>query len=125
VTAGARIHIYSYLNRLQNKAIYCDTDSCIYVQPNESPPLVETRDKFGEITSDLKPDEFISQVVCAGPKTYGYKTVNTKTPGYKMVCNVRGITLNYHAFKLVNFAKMKEKILSTDADENVIVRSQD
>jgi hypothetical protein len=29
VTAGARIHINSYLNRLQDKAIYCDTDSCL------------------------------------------------------------------------------------------------
>jgi hypothetical protein len=28
VTAGARILIYSYLNRLQDKTIYCDTDSC-------------------------------------------------------------------------------------------------
>jgi hypothetical protein len=37
VTAGARIYIYSYLNRLQDKAIYCDTDSCVYVQPNEGP----------------------------------------------------------------------------------------
>jgi hypothetical protein len=37
VTAGARIHLYSYLNRLQDNAIYCETDSCIYIQPNEGP----------------------------------------------------------------------------------------
>jgi hypothetical protein len=37
VTAGARIYIYSYMNRLQDKAIYCNTDTCIYVQPNEDP----------------------------------------------------------------------------------------
>jgi hypothetical protein len=24
VTAGARIHLYSYLDKLQDKAIYCD-----------------------------------------------------------------------------------------------------
>jgi hypothetical protein len=56
VAAGARIILYSYLNRLQDMAIYCDTDSCIYIQPNEGPPPVETGDKLGEITSELKPD---------------------------------------------------------------------
>jgi hypothetical protein len=68
VTAGARIHLYPYLNRLQDKAIYCDTDSVIYIQPADAPPLVETGDKLGEMTSELKPQEIISEVVCAGPK---------------------------------------------------------
>jgi len=31
VTAGARIPLYRHLDRLQEKAIYCDTDSVIYV----------------------------------------------------------------------------------------------
>jgi hypothetical protein len=34
VTAGARIHLYSYLDRLQKKAIYFDTDSVLHIQPN-------------------------------------------------------------------------------------------
>ena len=29
VTAGARIHLYDYLDRLQKRAMYCDTDSVI------------------------------------------------------------------------------------------------
>jgi hypothetical protein len=49
VTAGARIHLYSYLNRLQDKAIYSDTGSCMYIRPNEGLPLVETGDKLGEM----------------------------------------------------------------------------
>ena len=56
VTAGARIHLYSYLNRLQDKAIYCDTDSALYIQPADEPALVETRDNLGEMTSELKPN---------------------------------------------------------------------
>jgi hypothetical protein len=35
VTAGARIHLYGYLDRLQERALYCDTDSVLYVQPDE------------------------------------------------------------------------------------------
>ena len=31
VTAGVRIHLYRYLNRLGENAIYCDTDSVKYI----------------------------------------------------------------------------------------------
>jgi hypothetical protein len=41
VTAGASIHLYSYLDRLQDKAVYCDPDSVIYIQQNEGPALVK------------------------------------------------------------------------------------
>ena len=40
VTAGARIHLYDYLDSLQKKALYCDTDSVIYIQPTAEPRLV-------------------------------------------------------------------------------------
>jgi hypothetical protein len=56
VTAGARIHLYSYLDKLQDKALYCDTDSVIYVQPRDEPCLVEKGDSLGSMTSELGPD---------------------------------------------------------------------
>jgi hypothetical protein len=124
VTAGARIHLYSYLDSLKDKAIYCDTDSVIYVQPVDKPPLVETGDRFGAMTSELKSNEIICEVVCKGPKNCAYRTVNTVTTECKTICKVRGITLNYSASQLVNFAHMKDMILSTDADEIVTVRTK-
>jgi hypothetical protein len=81
-------------------------------------------DNLGEMTSELKPNEISSEVVCAGPKKYAYKRVNPLTGASKTVCNVRWITLNYHASQLVNFAKMKVMVLSMDADETVILRTQ-
>jgi hypothetical protein len=75
------------------------------------------------MTSELKPHEIISEVVCAGPKNYAYKTVNTVTGECKTVCKVRGITLNFSACQLVNFANIKDMILSMDADVTVIVRT--
>jgi hypothetical protein len=30
VTTGARIHLYRYLDLLQERALYCDTDSVLY-----------------------------------------------------------------------------------------------
>jgi len=40
VTAGARIHLYSYLGRLKDKAVYTDTDSVIFIQPRNKPSLI-------------------------------------------------------------------------------------
>jgi len=35
VTAGARIHLYGFLDKLQEKAIYTDTDSVIFIKPGQ------------------------------------------------------------------------------------------
>jgi len=59
VTAGARLHMYKYLDRLQERAIYFDTDSVIFVQPSSEQALIETGDILGAMTSELKPSEFI------------------------------------------------------------------
>jgi len=42
VIAGASIHLYRYLDRLGERAIYYDTDSVIYIQPKDEPNLIET-----------------------------------------------------------------------------------
>ena len=57
VTTGARLHLYTYLDRLQELAIYCDTGSVVYVGPREGPALVETGDNLGAMTSELKTSE--------------------------------------------------------------------
>ena len=92
VTAVARIHLYTYLDRLQDNAIYCDTDSVLFIQPTDDPALVEAGDNLGQMTSELKPNEIISEVVCAGQKNYAYRTINSLTGESKTVCKVRGIT---------------------------------
>jgi len=109
VTAGARIHLYSFLDRLQEKAIYCDTVSIIFIQPSGEPWTIATGDKLGDMQSELKPSEFVVEFVLGGPKTYAYRLITNK--GEKSVCKVRGITLNYHASKLVNFEVIKAMIL--------------
>jgi hypothetical protein len=116
VTAGGRMHLYRYLDRLQDRALYCDTDSVIYIQPRNEPALVETGHNLGAMTSELKPYEYIQKYVAAGPKNYSYKTVNSMTGECKTICKVRGITLNYNASQLVNFDRMKNMILRRDRD---------
>jgi len=47
-TAVARIHLCHYLDRLEENAIYCDTDSVIHCQPKRdgTPQIIETWDKL-------------------------------------------------------------------------------
>jgi hypothetical protein len=69
VTTGGRMQLYRYLDTLQDKAVYCDTDSVIYIQPKSEPPLIETGDSLGAMTSELKPGVYIAKYAGAGPKT--------------------------------------------------------
>jgi len=59
VTAGTRIHLYGFLDRLQEKAIYCDTDSVIFNQPSAVPWPIASGYKLGFMKSELKPSEQI------------------------------------------------------------------
>jgi hypothetical protein len=122
VTAGDRIHSYSYLDRLRDRALYCDTDSVIYIQPRDEPALVETGYNLGDMTSELKPGDSFSEFVAAGPKNYAYKTDQGQR--CKKVCIIRGITLNYNALQFVNFDRVRDMILKRDENETVIARTE-
>ena len=77
VTAGARLHLYGYLDKLKEHALYCDTDSVIFVQPRDEAVLFQTGDCLRAMTSELKPGEFICEFVSGGPKNYAYKSINS------------------------------------------------
>ena len=109
VTAGARIHLYGFLDRLQEKAIYCDTDTVILIQPSGEPWHITTGDKLGDMQSELKPSEIVIEFLSGGPKNCAYWLITNE--GEKTVCKIRGITLNYHSSKLVNFEVIKSMIL--------------
>jgi len=98
----------------------------IFIQPGLGcePTLTKTGDNLGQMLSELKKDEIIVELVCAGPKNYAYKTYTSATDESKTIYKVRGITLNYKASQLVNFEKIKDMILSKKNDETVFVRTQ-
>jgi len=85
------------------------TDSVIFIQPSGEPWPIATGDKLGDMQSELKASEFIVEYVSVGPKNYTYRLITNE--GEKTVCKVRGITLNYHASKLLNFEVIKAMIL--------------
>ena len=126
----ARIHLYAYLDKLQERAIYTDTDSIIYIQDDAEPPLIDCGDKLGSMTNALHPGEFI-EVCQRRAKKYAYRVVggwtDTTKTHKKTVCKVRGITLNYSTSQLVNFDVIRDMILktgrSTPGDDVVTVHT--
>jgi hypothetical protein len=57
VTAGARLRLYHFLDKVQENAPYCDTDSIIFVRKESEPPLIECGDSLGDMQNELKPGE--------------------------------------------------------------------
>jgi len=75
VTAGARIHLYTFLYRRQENAIYCDTDSVIFIHPSGEPWPIATGNKLGDMQSELKTLEFIVEFASGVPKNYAYRLI--------------------------------------------------
>lgn len=65
VTAQARLYLYSFMEKLQNRLIYCDTDSVFFFDgPGDS--SLDTGDFLGQLTDELDkwPNSYISEFVC-------------------------------------------------------------
>ena len=111
-TAYARLKLYDLLDLLQERVLYYDTDSVVYVhEPGKpDPPL---GDYLGELTDELPPGHHITTFISGGPKNYGYVT-NTG----EAILKIRGITLTYDASKTINVDVMRHLVeLYVDYDE--------
>ena len=66
VTTHARLELYSYLEQLKERALYCDTDSVIYrhIVGEYNPPLSE----FVSGMTDELGGSHITEYVSNGPK---------------------------------------------------------
>ena len=84
-TCHARLKLYSYLEELQQRVLYFDTDSVIYTTKPEQ-PRIPLGDYLGEMTNELNDNDVITEFTSAGPKNYGYKTRQGK-----VCCKVRDL----------------------------------
>lgn len=113
VTATARLKLYSYLEELQERVLYFDTDSVIFVDwPGAISPQVG--DFLGDLTDEMAeygPGSYIDTFVSGGPKNYAYQVRVAGGEDRKTVCKVKGITLNFLNSKQINFGKIKEMVL--------------
>lgn len=113
-TSWARVTLYNFLRRLDDRVVYCDTDSVIYEDlPGHN---IELGSFLGEMTSELKEGDFISEFVSAGPKTYAYITEGGDT-----CVKAKGFSLNKtnkEAFCFENLEKIIEKFASHTYEED-------
>ena len=102
-TCWARLRLYAALEPLGQRVLYYDTDSIIFLQDEgQSNPVLG--DYLGDFTSELDPDDYITEFVSAGPKNYGYQTHKGHVE-----CKVRGFRLNSEGKTQLNYDVMRQR----------------
>lgn len=112
-TAEARLKLYSLLDQLQERLLYCDTDSVIYStkKHEESLPL---GNYLGQLTNEI-PSGYMVEFVCSGPKCYAFKVVDKRHRNYTVV-KCKGFSLSARTCKKINFTSMKKMVLKATRD---------
>jgi hypothetical protein len=92
--------------------LYCDTDSVVFVHPEDDNPLITGR-FLGDLTSELDDGETIVEFVATGPKSYAYKTSNEK-----YCVKSKGISQTSAVCGLLNYETMRHMVV--EAPETII-----
>ena len=112
-TAYARIRLYNLIKKVEDRFVYCDTDSVFYEISSDGSKNLKTGKFMGDLTSELKKDEVITEFVSGGPKVYAYKTNQGSC-----VVKIKGFQLckaNSAAFSFENL----KNIISTYVAKNI------
>ena len=110
-TSYARLRLYEMLDKLGDKVVYYDTDSIIYIDDGNE--IIKSGCMLGEWTDELNGDH-IKEFISTGPKSYAYRTSREK-----IVCKVKGFTLNYKNSQKLNINSMLD-VLNNEV-ENIIL----
>ncbi|XP_067036362.1 uncharacterized protein [Acropora muricata] len=106
-TCHARLHLYRALDHLGPRVLYSDTDSVVFVQRPDDPPIQPPLGDFlGDFTDELDPGDHIIEFCSGGPKNYGYMTALGNTE-----CKVRGFSLNAEGQAQLNYQVLKQNTL--------------
>ena len=121
-TAYGRLKLYEILDEVQDRAIYCDTDSLVYLSRNEEECL-PLSDLLGGLTNEVS-EGYITEFCTTGPKSYAYKTSEGET-----VCKIKGFSLNYSNAAILNFESLRQMVFQKDLkvmvqNKNQIVRDK-
>ncbi|KAG2468615.1 DPOM polymerase, partial [Polypterus senegalus] len=107
VSAYVHLELYSVLENLQERCLYFDTDTIVFVsRPGSWEPPLST--KLGGFSSRIKNEDHIVEFVSATHKTYGYKTF--KGEAYM---KVKGFAFEHASSDQVNLASIID-LVKTD-----------
>ena len=103
-TAYARLKLYDLLDLLQERVLYYDTDSVVYVhkQDKPDPPL---GNYLGDLTNELDDDDYITSFISGGPKNYSYQTKKGKSD-----TKIRGITMTHSTSQKLTHDVIRELV---------------
>jgi len=69
--------------------MYCNKYSVVYIQPKgDGTQLIETGDKLGDMTSELRPSKIINEFACGGQKNYKHRLGDTVPGARQIVCKI-------------------------------------
>jgi DNA polymerase type B, organellar and viral len=112
-TTRARLTLYEYLEKLQDRVLYFDTDSIIFTQkPGEWHP--EVGDFLGDMTDELSgygPGSYVDEFVSCAPKSYALSIVTPGVERKQYICKCKGLTANFGNRNSFNFDIMKSMIV--------------
>ena len=112
-TAQARLKLYTLLEGLQERVLYFDTDSVVYVHDE-----AQWNPELGYYLRELKDETkgvHITHFVSGGAKNYAYQLEDGQ-----QVCKIRGFTLNNRSSTLLNFDSIKELVTTQEKRGDVI-----
>ena len=108
-SAWARLRLYDMLDKLDKNVCYCDTDSVVYIENEETKAIVEQfiGDGLGDWTDELG-GQHMEFWCCAQAKDYGYILSNGnqagKVKGFKVTAETEEKMTNEERIKLIKGA---------------------
>jgi hypothetical protein len=146
-TSHARLRLYDMMDKLNQNVCYCDTDSIVYIENENTKQIVAPYlgDSLGQWTDELNGGH-ITYWNCAQPKDYGYilnnGDVKGKCKGFRVNAEteekmtfeertrlingeVNSVNINYNQFVIKNteiFTKQMIKQWNFKFDKRIVVR---
>jgi len=112
-TAQARLKLLDYIEDLQERVLYFDTDSIIYLTRPEDQYEPPTGDFLGDMQDELREygeGSYIREFVSTGPKSYAYTIWSSSSGKEVEVVKSKGIPLKGAAESLIQLSMMKDKV---------------
>ena len=94
MTSHARLTLYNKLDYLQEKVLYSDTNSIIYI--DDGTKSVKTGNMLGYMTDELS-GKGITIFVSTGPESYSFKYGDNEQKSA-----IKGFTLNHENNSILN-----------------------
>ena len=118
-TSHARLMLYNKLDYLQEKVLFFDTDSIIYI--DDDTKSIKTGDMLGDMIDEFS-GKGITNFVPTGPKSYSFKYGDNEQKSA-----IKGFTLNHENKSILNHNSLNKMVKKqireiTIINENKIIR---